>query len=586
MTSRKSQYLIATRSVPGFPPVPVEQVQQLLNDTPDVESVKVLAFRSGLGTFPENIGGPQRVIVARMPDSSAQMLQQAAGPRLIIERDHLLSFPAEAVPLCADPGIAVAPGEGFTVTITVMGSNGPVPRAQVYLFGSQWPARGITDKNGEVELTIDSEAPEAVRGLFVKPEADFWSLWLPNPNLDRDGDNVVTLTSLRETIPNFPKTALTGWGLRALKIDQLPPNFRGQGIKVGLIDTGISTHDGLKRVKEGIDLTSNDRQGWKEDEAGHGTFCAGIIAANADGGGVRGCAPEVELLVCKLYPGGRYSDLLQALESCIEQQVDIINLNLGGPEPSELIEQALLKAKLVGIACITAAGDSGSPLQGLAASPTVLTASALGKFGEFPPNSYHAHTIAGRVTAEGYFSARFTSFGPQVGICAPGVAVISTAPGNGYAVGDGTSVAAAHITGLAALILAHHPEFQVQGAPAARSPQRVERLFQVIKQSAQLLDVGDISRTGLGLPDATRAFAPEPFAVLHGGLGAMQSVMSPLSAFAGLGGIPNVGTLGSVARPVPFPVAPASWPFPFTARPAASSTGPTLADEQRGPRLR
>src|SRR5262249_22707858 len=70
------------------------------------------------------------------------------------------------------------------------------------------------------------------------------------------------------------------------------------------------------------------------------------------------------------------------------------------------------------------------------------------------------------------------------------------------------SVAAPHVTGLAALILAHHPDFQ--GPYKARNAQRVERLFRILKQSAQPLHLGGRHRVGAGLPDALKALNVTP----------------------------------------------------------------------------
>src|SRR5262249_20354858 len=81
-------------------------------------------------------------------------------------------------------------------------------------------------------------------------------------------------------------------------------------------------------------------------------------------------------------------------------------------------------------------------------------------------------------------------------------------PPNNYAVWDGTSMAAPHVTGLAALILAHHPDFQ--GPYKTRNAQRVERLFRILKQSAQPLHLGDPNRVGAGLPDALKALNVAP----------------------------------------------------------------------------
>jgi subtilisin family serine protease len=116
------------------------------------------------------------------------------------------------------------------------------------------------------------------------------------------------------------------------------------------------------------------------------------------------------------------------------------------------------------------------------------------------------------------------------------VAVVSTVPPDGYAAWDGTSVAAAHVSGLAALLLAHHPDFA--GPLRARTAARVERLFDLLRRTARPLPVGDIRRTGAGLPDAVAAFRdvlpagaawwPEPTIDLTGAL-------DPTSAPAGWG---------------------------------------------------
>jgi hypothetical protein len=69
-------------------------------------------------------------------------------------------------------------------------------------------------------------------------------------------------------------------------------------------------------------------------------------------------------------------------------------------------------------------------------------------------------------------------------------------------------MAAPHITGLAALILAHHPDFR--GVFRERNADRVERLFQIIRMSARRINLGDPSRTGFGLPDVLVAVALQP----------------------------------------------------------------------------
>jgi subtilisin family serine protease len=104
------------------------------------------------------------------------------------------------------------------------------------------------------------------------------------------------------------------------------------------------------------------------------------------------------------------------------------------------------------------------------------------------------HLIGG----DDIFAAAFSAAGPQVAVSAPGVAVVSTVPGGGYAAADRTAAAAAHVTGLAALIQAHHPAFQ-EAPLRQRSEQRVHALFELIRASA-VPRFADPLRGGAGVP--------------------------------------------------------------------------------------
>jgi subtilisin family serine protease len=148
------------------------------------------------------------------------------------------------------------------------------------------------------------------------------------------------------------------------------------------------------------------------------------------------------------------------------------------------------------VACIVAAGNSGGPVQYPGSSPNVFTVSALGKLGEFPPQSWEAQQLSqALLSPEGFFSPAFTCFGPQVKACAPGVAVISTVPNNTFEPQSGTSMAAPHVTGMAALVLAHTPSLR----SIPRGAVRVQQLFEVLRSASSPLNLGP-GRTGFGLP--------------------------------------------------------------------------------------
>ena len=169
--------------------------------------------------------------------------------------------------------------------------------------------------------------------------------------------------------------------------------------------------------------------------------------------------PRPKSMLCRIFPGGRFSDWFRRLDYCMENGIDVANMSLGGGDPSQIIEERILRAKQMGMACIVAAGNSSGPVQFPASSPHCLAVAAMGKWGEFPDDSYHAQQAldgfqsqrrifsgevqllrAGRLTSAHRASASSPRFRRTVS--APG-----TAPR-----------CDPHVTGLAALVLAHHPD--------------------------------------------------------------------------------------------------------------------------------
>jgi subtilisin len=317
----------------------------------------------------------------------------------------------------------------------------------------------------------------------------------------------VRLAPLDQAFPQFPSQPPVGRGLKAMRLDVLPAaQFDGRGIRVAVIGSGCHVgHRNLRHVSDGIDLLTSDQSRWKTDELGLGTHCAGIIGAADAGSGVRGIAPRAHIVALKTL-GPRVSDVIAALDQCIERDLDIVCVPSGSDRHSVLLDQKVTQATQHGVACIAAAGDTGGAVQYPARSPNVLGVSAIGWRAAFPSDSHHAYAMrdAG-ATADGYFAAKFSGSGPEVDVCGPGVAVVSSAPPDDFAAWDGTALAAAHVAGLAALILAHHPEFASSTAYARRSSERVVRLFEIIRGSALPFQIDDTDRTGYGLPDAVRA---------------------------------------------------------------------------------
>lgn len=547
LRKRKGQFLIAPRQNPalqmmGIAPLQFSVLEQALRDSPDIDVIDRVGPKQSIGAFAAGMPGGGGVLVARMAEEKASALALQSQGQLIVERDQSLqlldvNYPQSDLVSYSLP----TTGSALTAEFLVLAQDKPVEGAEIYLFGSLLPAHGVTDANGRARLTLFGESTSSVRRLYVKPRMDYWSFYQEQPDISDSEINVIGLRALSDwpSLANFPKQQQLSWGQKAMRLDQLPPHFRGQGIRVAVVDSGAANqHQDLTHIKNGYDIINKQRDTstWTIDSLSHGSHCAGIIAGLDSAIGIRGFAPDAEIHACKLFPGGQISQLIDALEYCIEKQIDIVNLSLGGAEPSEALEQQLSRARQAGIACIVAAGNSSAAVQYPAASPQVLAVAAIGRLHEYPADSYHTQSLTPQIDANGFYAARFSCHGPEIAVCAPGVAITSSVPDNNYAAWDGTSMAAPHVTGLATLILAHHPDFQ--GAVRMRNAQRVERLFQIIKSSCRPVMLGDQRRTGFGLPDAPRALGLMPAQTpMSASLGsAIGGMMGTAMGGGGMGG--------------------------------------------------
>jgi subtilisin family serine protease len=499
----------------GAGPLDFAWLVEQLNSDSNIEvlrSLKPLTFRA------QNVSSSvtDEIVLATMSEETAAELSQ--HPQVLVEEDSLLlPQPATADTDVVDinPGLLTPFGTSTPWTIQLTDPAGaPVAGATVYLYGSGIPVQGRTDAQGTVTLSLFNETDATLRALYINPVSDFWSMWVTRPKLTSGSTNVLKLRPLAEVFADFPTTELLGWGQQAMRLDQVPAQLAGRGVKVAVVDSGAAatTHPDLGAIRDGVDLTVSPHNAsqWRDDTIAHGSHCSGIIAGARNGRGIRGFAPGAEVHEARIFPGGRISSLIDAIDYCIDHDIDIVNMSLGTSGSSQIMLQKIAQAKELGVACIVAAGNTGGGVQFPGTSPDVLTVSAIGREGTFPDNSYHAQQrwTAGRID-QGYFSAQFSCHGPSVDVSGPGVAVVSSVPAAGYAAWDGTSMATPHIAGLAALVLAHHPDFQAAGMNL-RGAARVDRLFDILKSSATSLAFGDPERAGAGLPDAPRALALAP----------------------------------------------------------------------------
>lgn len=227
--------------------------------------------------------------------------------------------------------------------------------------------------------------------------------------------------------------------------------YRGQNVVVAILDTGCQTdHPDLQgRIIDGINFTDdyNGNTLNYNDNNGHGTHVAGTIAANANGRGVMGVAPEAKLLICKVLSGdggGYYDWIIEGIKHAINwrgpngERVRIINMSLGGPDDVRELHDAVNEAVLNDILVVVAAGNEGDDSEDT--------------FEIAYPSSYNEVIEVGAVELNKEL-AYFSNNNNQVDCCAPGMSIKSTYLGSRYAVLDGTSMATPHVSGALALII-------------------------------------------------------------------------------------------------------------------------------------
>ncbi|MDQ0195861.1 S8 family serine peptidase [Paenibacillus wynnii] len=249
------------------------------------------------------------------------------------------------------------------------------------------------------------------------------------------------VTTASESVATIPAEQ-SQWGFQAVKPTNMwSKGYTGTGVKVAVIDSGLYAHPELL-IAGGISTV--DYTTSYTDDNGHGTHVAGIIAAKSNNGGMVGIAPDVQLYAVKSMDAngdGNLQDVLEGIDWAIQNQMDIINLSLGTAYSSNSLKDIVDQAYAAGIIIVASAGNSG-------AGTNTITY----------PAKYDS-VIA--VSAMDVNQARgdFSSTGPENELSAPGVGIISTAPGGGYAKTSGTSQAAPHITGMLALLKQEHPLF-------------------------------------------------------------------------------------------------------------------------------
>jgi hypothetical protein len=267
----------------------------------------------------------------------------------------------------------------------------------------------------------------------------------------------------------------------------------GTPIKIATLDSGVDlAHPDLAGQ---IDPASTDivagRGGSAQDLGGHGTSVAGVLVAARNGIGMHGVAFDSRVLAvradssCTPRCTFLYSDLAHALDYAVAHGARIINMSFGSPGTAGAeFETAYRNAINAGVIIVAAAGNDGGP------DP------------EYPARYAASADAKGQAVAVGAVDAAnqpasFTNLAGDTAakyLMAPGVDITTTALGGGTAVVSGTSFAAPHVAGAAALVLSQSPFL---------SPKQVVDIL-----LASAARMGDPSHYGQGLVDLQAALNP------------------------------------------------------------------------------
>ncbi|MBC8459437.1 MAG: S8 family peptidase [Deltaproteobacteria bacterium] len=224
------------------------------------------------------------------------------------------------------------------------------------------------------------------------------------------------------------------WGVDRVDADVAQADYgaTGSGIKVAVMDTGIDLEHPDLSVVGGYNAI-NPRKSAKDDN-GHGTHCAGIIAALDNDIGVVGVAPQSLLYAVKVLDRrgtGYLSDVLEGIQWCIDNGIKVINMSFGAASGNDSFHQAIQVANNAGIIQVAAAGNDGSQSV------------------KYP--AAYAETIAVSATNESDQLADFSNYGPEIDFAAPGVNILSTYKGGEYKELSGTSMSTPHVSGTVVL---------------------------------------------------------------------------------------------------------------------------------------
>jgi subtilisin family serine protease len=207
---------------------------------------------------------------------------------------------------------------------------------------------------------------------------------------------------------------------------------------------------------ENISDTKYGNNNVKGPDAGHGTLCSGLIAANRNNGfGIDGIAENVLIMAIRVVPDGdeRDKDVALAIKYAVDNGANVINMSFGkalSPQ-KKFVDEAIKYAAAHNVLLIHAAGNDGENNDSIEHYPSKFM-----NDGSVAPNMITAG--ASSFSMDKNYAAIFTNYGMSVDLFAPGVNISSTIPENKYSLTNGTSFSCPITSGVAALVWSYYPQ--------------------------------------------------------------------------------------------------------------------------------
>lgn len=239
----------------------------------------------------------------------------------------------------------------------------------------------------------------------------------------------------------------TEWNIKCLNAENSYAESKNlPKIRVAVLDSGLDTDRNIPFVKRKDFLGNEELHFMFQDETGHGTSVAGLICATENNDRITGIAANADLYIARILDAQQKASIdrvIEALEWAMAEDVNIIHMSFGTKYYSEELEETIKKAYKQGILIIAAAGNDGNAAED---ESTI----------EYPAAFDEVISVGATDVDNSVMES--SSTGDELDVVAPGNQILSTGAFGGVVVKGGTTISAAQVTGIAAVLWGKHPD--------------------------------------------------------------------------------------------------------------------------------